>query len=221
MTAHANKDITRPNVYFDSRFGLDAAKILPGQYYATQRNMLLVTVTGACITACIRDKVSGIGGMNNYMLPDEDTVNFKSEVYGIKAMDTLINDLIQMGAAPENLEAKVFGASNMLNDAQSIAAAARNTQFVFDYLKTRNIQVVATDVQDVYPRKIYFFVNTGKVMVKKLRNMHNETIINRESEYTQRFALAQFNRAEHLLAHTPSQHEVFDIQFDTIDAEVM
>jgi len=221
MTAYANKDITKPNVYFDSRFGLDAAKILPGQYYATQRNMLLVTVTGACITACIRDKVTGIGGMNNYMLPDEGAVNFNSEVYGIKAMDTLINDLIRMGADPRNLEAKVFGASNMLNDAQSIAVAARNTQFVFDYLNTRKIQVVATDVQDVYPRKIYFFVNTGKVMVKKLRSMHNKTIINRESEYTQRFALPQFNRADHLLANTPTKQHVYDMQFDTIDAEVI
>src|SRR5450830_106254 len=221
MTAYANKDITKPNVYFDSRFGLDAAKILPGQYYATQRNMLLVTVTGACITACIREKVTGIGGMNNYMLPDEDAVNFKSEVYGIKAMDTLIDDLIRMGADPRNLEAKVFGASNMLNDAQSIAAAARNTQFVFDYLKAKNIQVVATDVQDVHPRKIYFFVNTGKVMVKKLRSMHNETIFKRESEYTQRLALVQFNPLGHLLACTSSSHDVFDMEFDAIDAELI
>ncbi len=221
MTAYANNDLTRPNVYFDSRFGLDAAKILPGQYYATQRNMLLVTVTGACITACIRDKVNGIGGMNNYMLPNEEAVNFKTEVYGIKAMDTLINDLIRMGADPRNLEAKVFGASNMLNDPQSISAAARNTEFVFDYLKARNIQVVATDVQDVHPRKIYFFVNTGKVMVKKLRNMHNETIMKREYEYTQRLALAQFKPTEHLLPYTSSVHDAFDMEFDAIDAEVI
>src|SRR5450830_873223 len=207
MTAYANKDITKPNVYFDSRFGLDAAKILPGQYYATQRNMLLVTVTGACITACIRDKVTGIGGMNNYMLPDEDAVNFKSEVYGIKAMDTLIDDLIRMGADPRNLEAKVFGASN--------------TQFLFYYLKAKNIQVVAPDVQDVHPRKIYFFVNTGKVMVKKLRSMHNETIFKRESEYTQRLALVQFNPLGHLLACTSSSHDVFDMEFDAIDAELI
>ena len=47
------------------------AKILPGEYYATNKDMALVTVLGSCVSACLRDRDTGIGGMNHFMLPDE------------------------------------------------------------------------------------------------------------------------------------------------------
>src|SRR3978361_2175250 len=58
------------NLYYDRTFDCDAAKILPGEYYCTFKDMLIVTVLGSCVSACIRDRVSGIGGMNHFMLPD-------------------------------------------------------------------------------------------------------------------------------------------------------
>src|ERR1035437_4135831 len=58
------------NVYYDRTFDRDAAKILPGEYYFTGKDMLIVTVLGSCVAACIRDRVSGVGGMNHFMLPD-------------------------------------------------------------------------------------------------------------------------------------------------------
>src|SRR5258708_28771822 len=60
-----------PNRYFDPDFKVDTAKILPGEYYATNKDMALVTVLGSCVSACLRDRESGIGGMNHFMLPDE------------------------------------------------------------------------------------------------------------------------------------------------------
>jgi len=59
-----------PNLYYDRNFDMDAAKILPGEYYVTSRAMVLVTVLGSCVAACIRDYHSGVGGMNHFMLPD-------------------------------------------------------------------------------------------------------------------------------------------------------
>jgi chemotaxis protein CheD len=58
------------NVYYDRTFDCDAAKILPGEYYYTGKDMLIVTVLGSCVSACIRDRVTGLGGMNHFMLPD-------------------------------------------------------------------------------------------------------------------------------------------------------
>lgn len=65
----AYQESPSPNLYFDSKFNLEASKILPGEYYVTRRNMVLVTVLGSCVAACIRDKTNGIGGMNHFMLP--------------------------------------------------------------------------------------------------------------------------------------------------------
>src|SRR4051794_23084428 len=46
------------NIYYDRTFDCDAAKILPGEYFVTPKDMMIVTVLGSCVAACIRDRVS-------------------------------------------------------------------------------------------------------------------------------------------------------------------
>ncbi len=179
-----------PTLYFDRTFELEAAKILPGEYYVTRRDMLLVTTLGSCVAACIRDKTNGIGGMNHFMLPENSKEQAgwgaSSTRYGAYAMEVLINQLIMLGARRENLEAKLFGGGAVIKNMASMNVGERNAQFGQDYLKNEGIPVIAKDLLDIYPRKIYFFPTTGRVLVKKLRNMHNETIVQRESEYRSR-----------------------------------
>lgn len=177
------------NVYYDRTFDRDAAKILPGEYYYTAKDMLIVTVLGSCVAACIRDRLSGVGGMNHFMLPDggdADNPVSASMRYGTYAMEVLINDLLKAGARRENLEAKVFGGGNVLRGFIAINVGQRNAQFVRDYLKAENIKIVAEDLNDIHPRKVYFFPRTGKVLVKKLKQMNNNTLVNREQDYAQR-----------------------------------
>ncbi|HJV73425.1 MAG TPA: chemoreceptor glutamine deamidase CheD [Noviherbaspirillum sp.] len=177
------------NVYYDRTFDCDAAKILPGEYYYTQKDMLIVTVLGSCVSACIRDRVTGIGGMNHFMLPDGGDVDSPvsaSMRYGTYAMEVLINDLLKAGARRENLEAKVFGGGNVLRGFIAINVGQRNAAFVREYLRAENIRVVAEDLNDIYPRKVYFFPRTGKVLVKKLRQLNNNTLVNREQDYATR-----------------------------------
>ena len=176
-----------PNVYFDSHLKLEAAKILPGEYYVTARDMVLVTVLGSCVTACIRDKLSGIGGMNHFMLPnaspDQDSPASLSARYGAFAMEVLINSLISLGAQRTLLEAKVFGGGNVLPGMTMMNIGQRNAEFALGFLSAEKIRVVARDLIDVYPRKVYYFPKSGKVLLKKLRHVHNETIYQREIEY--------------------------------------
>jgi chemotaxis protein CheD len=177
------------NVYYDRTFDCDAAKILPGEYYFTCKDMMIVTVLGSCVSACIRDRVTGIGGMNHFMLPDggdADSPVSASMRYGTYAMEVLINDLLKAGARRENLEAKVFGGGNVLRGFIAINVGERNAQFVRDYLRAENIRVVAEDLNDIYPRKVYFFPRSGKVLVKKLRQLNNNTLVNREQDYASR-----------------------------------
>lgn len=174
------------NVYYDRSFDKDAAKILPGEYFYTPKDMVIVTVLGSCVSACVRDRVSGIGGMNHFMLPNDnssDGVLSASMRYGTYAMEVLINQLIKSGAKRENLEAKIFGGGHVLQGMTSINVGERNAQFVKDYLRMEQIKVLAEDLEDVFPRKVYFFPRTGRVLVKKLRQIHNNTIANREQDY--------------------------------------
>jgi chemotaxis protein CheD len=187
------EEVLAPNHYFDRNFKTEAAKILPGEYYVTGRDMLLVTVLGSCVSACIRDPLSGIGGMNHFMLPEGDNHNplSASARYGGYAMEVLLNQLIKLGAARSRLEAKVFGGGAVMRGFTTQNVGAINSDFVLDYLRTEKIRVVAQDLRDIYPRKVYYFPASGRVLVKKLKQVHNDTIVRRETEYGSRLHSAE------------------------------
>jgi chemotaxis protein CheD len=184
------EEVLAPNIYFDRVHDMEAAKLLPGEYYATGRDMLLVTVLGSCVAACIRDRELGVGGMNHFMLPDAaeqfEAPASVSARYGNYAMEMLINQLVKLGARRERLEAKVFGGGNVMSGLTVANVGQRNADFVLKYLAMERIPVLAQDLIDIYPRKVYYFPKSGKVRVKKLLDTHNRTIIEREQDYGSR-----------------------------------
>lgn len=175
-------------LYFDRTINKEAAKISPGEYYFTDDDMVIVTVLGSCISACIRDTKLGIGGMNHFMLPvsasaDKDSPISESMRYGSYAMEVLINQLIRNGARRDNLEAKIFGGANVIKSFTSSNVGERNAKFVKEFLDNEGIKVVGEDLLDVYPRKVYYFPKTGKVLMKKIKSLNNNTIVEREESY--------------------------------------
>jgi chemotaxis protein CheD len=180
------------NRYFDRQFEIEAVKVLPGEYYVTGTDIVLVTVLGSCVSACIRDRQLGIGGMNHFMLADagDREMLSASARYGAYAMEILINHLMKMGARKSSLEAKVFGGGRVLSSLSTSLVGERNCEFVLDFLATEGIPVAAQDLLDVYPRKVYFFPTSGRVLVRKLVRMHNDTVMKREKEYAERLAEA-------------------------------
>lgn len=181
------------NLYHDSDFDIDAAKLLPGEYYATGENMMLVTVLGSCVAACIRDPQSGVGGMNHFMLPESgheaDSPLSRSARYGAYAMEILIDRLIRLGARRNRLEAKAFGGGSVLRGFTVNSVGECNSIFVQDYLAGEGIRLVAQDLLDVYPRKVCFFPASGRALVKRLR-LHDDTLLEREREYSARLSSA-------------------------------
>lgn len=175
------------SLYHDGHFNVDAAKLLPGEYYVTAKNMMLVTVLGSCVAACIRDSQFGLGGMNHFMLPESmhepDNPLSSSARYGTYAMELLINGLIKLGARRDKLQAKVFGGGNVLRGMGATHVGLRNAEFVLAYLKAENIPVLAQDLVDIYPRKVYYFPEDGRVMVRKLRSVDQTSIVKVECDY--------------------------------------
>jgi chemotaxis protein CheD len=160
--------------YYDSHFHSEAVKVLPGEYFVADRDILIMTTLGSCIAACIWDRDRGIGGMNHFMLPEGSG---ESGRYGSYAMEVLINEILKAGGSRMSLEAKVFGGGAVISGMNSINVGERNTRFVMDYLKTERIPVVSKDVLDIYPRKVCFLPASGKAMVKRLAATHSETFL--------------------------------------------
>ncbi|MDH5300967.1 MAG: chemoreceptor glutamine deamidase CheD [Gammaproteobacteria bacterium] len=174
------------NRYWDKARGIYGAKILPGQYYVTLHDELITTVLGSCISACIRDRKLGIGGMNHFMLPSTDDQGMlgaasAAERYGNFAMEHLINHILKNGGRRENLEVKIFGGGKIL--ASMTDVGRKNINFVKTYIQAEGMSLVSEDVGDIFPRKVVFFPSTGKALVKRLRSLHNDTVYAREREY--------------------------------------
>jgi chemotaxis protein CheD len=174
-----------PTVFIDREFNSEAAKIGPGQYFVTKQPMIIATVLGSCVSACLRDPLAGVGGMNHFMLPerggDPDSHLSSSARYGAYAMEVLINHLLSLGADKRRLEAKIFGAGRVLVGVTDIGK--RNAEFADGYLKREDIRVVARDLGGTHARKVYFFPHTGRVLVKELRRLDNDTLFTREQNY--------------------------------------
>ncbi|REL29771.1 chemoreceptor glutamine deamidase CheD [Thalassotalea euphylliae] len=193
--AHCASEFKHVNHYWDKQRNTVVAKILPGEFYMTSDEVLISTTLGSCISACIWDEQAQVGGMNHFMLPatdkNADEVDWgqrglasDATRYGNFAMEHLINMLLKQGGLRRNLKAKVFGGGKVLKKMSDIGE--RNTAFVFDYLKTERIEVINHDVGSIYPRKVMFDPLTGRAFVKRLDNLHNDTIAQRESDYRTR-----------------------------------
>jgi chemotaxis protein CheD len=180
------EDALARNVYFDAHFNREAVKLLPGEYYFTSADVVLVTVLGSCLAVCIRDGKSGIGGLNHFMLSrseKKDMTGNDSMLYGVTAMDVLLDQLLEAGAKFEHLEAKVFGGARMLQGMVNTDIGENNAEFARAYLRKRNIPLKAQDLGGQFARKIYFFPSSGRVLVKKLMELRNDTILQREKVY--------------------------------------
>ena len=173
-------------IMHDHRFAEDIAMILPGEYYVSVTPMIVYTVLGSCVSACMRDSHLRIGGMNHFMLPGHhDALSDplgQSARYGAYAMEVLLNEILGRGARRERLEVKLFGGGNMFG--QIMADIGRtNVEFAKRYLVQEGLRIVSQDVGDCYPRKIFYFTATGRVLLKKLTRLKNDTIAARERAY--------------------------------------
>ncbi len=144
--------------------------------------LLLDTVLGSCIAACLYDPVSGVGGMNHFMLPEgADPGNPTSTRYGVNAMELLISDLMKLGADRRRFQAKIFGGGHVLKIRVSLdGVPQRNIDFVKRFLEAESIPIIREDVGGYQPRRVLFHTHTGKVFLKYLGN--NEAARTAEEE---------------------------------------
>lgn len=168
--------------FYDAHFRNEAVKVLPGEFFVYDEDILVMTTLGSCIAACIWDREKRIGGMNHFLLPDVGSGGGGADSgrYGSYAMDLLIGELVKRGATRSTMEAKIFGGGAVISGMNSINVGERNTAFVMDYLRTERITVVSKDVLDIYPRKVCFLPASGKAMVKRLAPTQTDALVAQE-----------------------------------------
>jgi chemotaxis protein CheD len=169
--------------------GRTVAKLLPGDYYVTCHDEVLDTVLGSCVSACIRNPRTRIGGMNHFMLPrpsgqgddNWDSVTGRATRYGSASMEKLINRILAAGGTRADLEVKIFGGGRVLASMTDIGN--HNVRFVREYLKQEGLRIVAEDVGDTCPRHVQYFPATGRARVRHLSRGQEATVLSSEQQY--------------------------------------
>jgi chemotaxis protein CheD len=182
-------------VLYERDFGRNGVKVLPGEFFVSGEDIVITTVLGSCVAACIWDRCARIGGMNHFMLPgdeggrDADPGGLAGR-YGVFAMEQLINALIKRGGRKANFEAKIFGGGQVLRNMTTINIGERNAQFVERFLRAEGIRIGARDLLDVHPRRVAFFPATGRALCKKLAQA-DAALVAAEQQYNARLAAAR------------------------------
>lgn len=167
----ASAEACPSDAYFEPRVNAHVISVLPGDHkVVSAKGLALSTLLGSCVAACIRDVETGIGGLNHFLLPDDEKASADgfSARYGVNAMEMLINGILKLGGRKDRLEAKAFGGGNVIASSAKESVGARNIAFVKNYLMSEGIPLKAGDFGGDRARRIYFFAETGHVSVNRL-----------------------------------------------------
>jgi chemotaxis protein CheD len=125
-------------------------------------NVVLTTILGSCISACLRDPVACVGGMNHFLLPEtNDSDRAASTRYGANSMELLVNGLLSLGAKRERLQAKLFGGGQLSDNLTDVGE--KNASFAERYLKRESIPIIGGSVRGRQARRIQFWPVSGRV----------------------------------------------------------
>ncbi len=171
--------------------GTTMVKLQPGGIYCTDQSELICTGLGSCVSACIWDDVTGVGGMNHFLLPFAnmnqqmhwhlDELPATPARYGVHAMEMLINSLLHRGANRERLQVKLFGGAQMMGRNSRIGE--QNIEFILSYTKNEDLNVVCHDLGGLEPRKIMFDPMTGRAWLKRIPFAEVHHIKAQETQY--------------------------------------
>ena len=176
--------------FHDNKEDVDVVKIFSGDWYvSTKGKEMLATILGSCVSACIRDPSNGIGGMNHFLLPGDDSGDNQmsdSARYGVFAMESLINGLLKSGCRKERFEIKVFGGGNVINNSARIGS--KNAKFIRDFLRKEGFRIASEDLEGDHPRRLHYYPDTGKVMMRLLRRKEDMAVVEEEARYKKEIA---------------------------------
>lgn len=172
--------------FFDPAENRHVVKIFAGDWYvsAPGEAVMISTILGSCVAACIRDPQAGIGGMNHFLLPGGESVDPRDSDaarYGVFAMERMINAILSGGGMKQRLEVKIFGGGNVTGNSARIGT--KNAQFIRNFLRTEGYAVASEDLEGELPRRVHYYPENGRVMMRRLQRREDRVVIEDEAQY--------------------------------------
>jgi len=188
--------------HFHPKFQKEVAILHPGEYYASGDDIVISTVLGSCIAVAFFDPRNARGGLNHFMLPGtlrrKEFMFSESGKYGMFAMELLINELMKMGSRKSDLVAKVFGGGHVLRGSiqKEGSIPEGNIKFAFEFLKNEGIKIESSDVGGTIARKIFFFPQSARILLKRITGQLIVDVERQEENYLEKIRKEKDRRGE-------------------------
>jgi len=174
--------------------GIHRYTIDPGEYHVARGNVMISTLLGSCVAACLWDPVTRIIGMNHFLLANNryalevPVIQTEAGRYGIHAMELLINAMLKAGAHKSRLQAKAFGGGNVLKQQFSgesfFAVGDVNSRFIVEFLANEGINLQSSNLGGEHGRVIHFMGSDFSVYMKRIEKVSAEKqLITAEHQY--------------------------------------
>jgi chemotaxis protein CheD len=153
--------------YWEPRIKAYVQHVMPGELHVTNEDIVIATVLGSCVSACVRDVRRAIGGINHFMLPQAvngDTGDLAR--YGVSALELLLNQVVGTTGGRRDLEVKVFGGGRVIEGGGDIGRL--NIELVRRFFAAERIAIQSEDLGDHYARRIRYWPRSGRVQVQRI-----------------------------------------------------
>jgi chemotaxis receptor (MCP) glutamine deamidase CheD len=149
----------------------------------TRGPSVLKTLLGSCVSACLYDPQTQVGGMNHFSLPGASDEGVSAR-YGAHAMELLVTAVMKQGGDRDRLRAKVFGGGRVLNvGSERLNVGARNAEFVLRYLSDEGIPIDGQSLGGTAGRIVRFEAHTGRAQAKPLPVRDMPQVVEREEQF--------------------------------------
>lgn len=145
----------------DQAYGAEPRKIhvIQGEFHVAQGDdVVLTTILGSCVAACIRDPMTGMGGMNHFLLPGE--AGDEGMRYGVQSMELLLNDLLRKGCRRDRLEVKLFGGAHLFDGLSDVGG--QNSTFAERFVRDEGLRHVGGSLRGDRARRIQYWPGSGR-----------------------------------------------------------
>ena len=162
--------------------GFRRLHVIQGEWkVSNDPSVVLSTVLGSCVAACLRDPVAGVGGMNHFLLPGSaDSMSQGGDMsrYGVHLMELLINGLLKQGARRDRLEAKIFGGAKTIASFSNVGQ--QNADFAMGFLRDEGIQIVGSSTGGEAGRKLEYWPVSGRARQYALTGAETQRTVQQE-----------------------------------------
>ncbi len=140
-----------------------------GEFAVSKEPVVLETILGSCVGICLWDAGQRIGGLNHYLLPNEQTDTPRSSVYGGTSIQLLVKAMLEEGAAMDHLVAHIYGGGMVINKLDDVFnIGMENVLIARQMLQEYGIPVVGEYIRARQGIRVSFKTASGEMTVTPL-----------------------------------------------------